>query len=109
MFRTATSATSRSPAAPRLSTQANDRTTVVELIDELERKGAVVRKRNPTDRRSYALNLTPRGRTVQKRASRAFDDAANEFFDSIKPTERQALAEMLRRLITSADQKLKNG
>ncbi|TMD30908.1 MAG: MarR family transcriptional regulator [Chloroflexi bacterium] len=86
-----------------------DRTTVVELIDELERKGAVVRKRNPTDRRSYALNLTPRGRTVQKRASRAFDDAANEFFDSIKPTERQALAEMLRRLITSADQKLKNG
>jgi DNA-binding MarR family transcriptional regulator len=86
-----------------------DRTTVVELIDELERKGAVVRKRNPTDRRSYALSLTPRGRTVQKRASRAFDDAANEFFDSIKPTERQALAEMLRRLITSADQKLKNG
>jgi len=83
-----------------------DRTTIVELIDDLEQKGAVVRRRNPADRRSYALHLTPRGRSVQKRASRAFDDAANEFFDSIKPAERQALAEMLRRLITSADQKL---
>ena len=83
-----------------------DRTTIVELIDALEQKGAVVRRRNPADRRSYALHLTPRGRSVQKRASRAFDDAANEFFDSIKPAERQALAEMLRRLITSADQKL---
>jgi len=84
-----------------------DRTTIVELIDELERKGTVVRRRNPADRRSYALHLTPRGRSVQKRASRAFDDAANEFFDSIKPAERQALTEMLRRLITSADHHLK--
>lgn len=86
-----------------------DRTTIVELIDDLERKGAVVRRRNPTDRRSYALSLTPRGRSVQKRASRAFDGAADEFFDAIKPAERQALAEMLKRLITSADQKLENG
>jgi DNA-binding MarR family transcriptional regulator len=86
-----------------------DRTTIVELIDDLERKGVVVRRRNPTDRRSYALSLTPRGRSVQKRASRAFDGAANEFFEAIKPAERQALAEMLKRLITSADQKLVNG
>src|SRR6266566_2361923 len=51
-----------------------DRTTIVELIDELEWQGVVLRRRNAADRRSYALGLTPKGRTVQRRASRAFDE-----------------------------------
>ena len=50
-----------------------DKTTMVELIDDLEQQGAVVRRKNPRDRRSYALNLTPKGRTLQKRAAAAFD------------------------------------
>lgn len=83
-----------------------DRTTVVELIDELEQQGVVVRRRNPADRRSYALTLTPKGRTVQKRAARVFDAAADEFFDALGPTERQALLGMLRRLISAADERL---
>lgn len=81
-----------------------DRTTMVELIDVLEQQGVVVRRRNPADRRSYALSLTPRGRTVQKRASRAFDGAADEFFGPLKAAEREALADMLRRMIASADE-----
>ena len=84
-----------------------DRTTVVELIDELEQKGLVVRVRNPADRRSYSLNLTPRGRQVQKRASKVFDAAAAEFFGPLKATEQKALAEMLRRMISSADHQLR--
>jgi DNA-binding MarR family transcriptional regulator len=83
-----------------------DRTTMVELIDELEQRGVVVRRRNPADRRSYALSLTPRGRTVQKRAARAFDDAADEFFGSLTSVERRALGDMLRRMITSADARI---
>jgi DNA-binding MarR family transcriptional regulator len=83
-----------------------DRTTMVELIDDLEKKGAVVRRRNPTDRRSYALSLTPKGRTLQKLATRAFDAAAEEVFQPLKPAERRQLADMLRRMITSADAKL---
>jgi DNA-binding MarR family transcriptional regulator len=86
-----------------------DRTTVVELIDDLERKGVVVRKRNSADRRSYALSLTARGRTVQKRAAKVFDDAADEFFNPLKPAERQALAGMLRKLIASADERMADG
>lgn len=86
-----------------------DRTTIVELIDELESQGAVVRRRNASDRRSYALSLTPKGRTIQKRASRAFDGAADEFFNALKPAERQQLRDMLQRLIVAADAKLGNG
>ena len=80
-----------------------DRTTMVELIDRLEEEGHVVRRRNPADRRSYALSLTPRGRSFQKRAARVFDAAAAEFFSPLKPGEQRALVEMLRRMITSAD------
>ena len=84
-----------------------DRTTMVELIDQLEQQGVVVRRRNPADRRSYALSLTPRGRTVQKRAARAFNAAAAEFFGPLKSAEQQALTDMLRRIIASADPQLK--
>ncbi len=84
-----------------------DRTTVVELIDELEEKGIAVRGRNPADRRSYSLNLTPRGRTVQKRAAKVFDAAATEFFAPLKPAEQKVLLDMLRRMINSADRQLK--
>ena len=83
-----------------------DRTTMVELIDELEKQGWVVRKRNPSDRRSYALGLTATGRTAQNRAARAFDAAAAEFFDALEPAEQDRLLEMLRRLIEAADRKL---
>ena len=86
-----------------------DRTTIVELIDELERQGVVVRRRNSADRRSYALVLTPHGRTVQKRAAKVFDDASDEFFNALKPGERQALADMLQRLISSADARMADG
>ena len=79
-----------------------DRTSVVELIDELEQKGAVVRRRNPDDRRSYALELTATGRSLQKRAARAFDAAAAEYFGPLSQDEQQVLAEMLRRVISGA-------
>ena len=84
-----------------------DRTTVVELIDELEQQGVVVRRRNPADRRSYALTLTPRGQTVQKRASRVFDAAADEFFEALDPAERPLLLGLLRRLITGAEERMR--
>ena len=80
-----------------------DRTTMVELIDELEGKGIVVRRRNPDDRRSYAVSLTPEGKAMQKRAAKAFDAAADEFLNTLKPGERQALTDMLRKLIVNAD------
>ena len=83
-----------------------DRTTVVELIDELERKGYVERRRNPADRRSYLLTLTSRGRTFQKRAAQVFDAAAADVFAPLRPRELAAITDMLRRMILSADSQL---
>lgn len=84
-----------------------DRTTVVELIDDLEQKGVVVRAKNTADRRSYSLQLTPRGRTVQKRAAKAFDAAAAEVFAPLRPAELNVLIELLTRVIEHGDRQLK--
>ena len=84
-----------------------DRTTVVELIDDLEQKGVVVRARNAADRRSYSLQLTSRGRTVQKRAAKAFDAAAAEVFAPLQPAELNVLMELLTRVIGHGDRQLK--
>ena len=86
-----------------------DRTTIVELIDQLEKQGVVERRRNPADRRAYALSLTTHGRSVQKRAARAFDAAAADFFGPLKPAEKQAMSDMLRRMIASADEMMRDG
>src|SRR5215208_5469731 len=41
-----------------------DRTTMVALIDDLERAGRVDRTRNPDDRRAYALSATATGKRI---------------------------------------------
>jgi DNA-binding MarR family transcriptional regulator len=76
-----------------------DRTTMVEIVDELERQRIVRRERSPRDRRSYAVTLTTSGKAKQKRASEAFDAAADDFFSPLSTPEREKLAGMLRRLI----------
>src|SRR5438445_9611877 len=41
-----------------------DPATMVGVIDALEKSGHIVRRRNPQDRRAYALQSTPKGRAL---------------------------------------------
>lgn len=43
-------------------------TTVTQVVDDLERLGLVERRRNPTDRRSYTVTMTPEGAKILKTA-----------------------------------------
>ena len=45
-----------------------DRTTIVAIVDELEHAGLVERRRNPADRRAYALEVTTKGHDWLARA-----------------------------------------
>jgi DNA-binding MarR family transcriptional regulator len=76
-----------------------DRTTMVGLIDDLEQKGYVKRERNPDDRRAYVITLTTAGRRAQRRAERAVDAHALEFFGQLSEAERQELDRLLGRLV----------
>jgi DNA-binding MarR family transcriptional regulator len=76
-----------------------DRTTMVSLIDDLERAGYVERERNPDDRRAYVITLTAAGRRAQARAEEAVDAHALHFFGQLSEAELQELHRLLERLI----------
>jgi MarR family transcriptional regulator, lower aerobic nicotinate degradation pathway regulator len=80
-----------------------DRTTMVELLDDLEQQGILRREVNPEDRRSHLIKLTAPGKARQRVAMKAFDEAAAEFFSPLNSAERQHMAAMLKRLITRPD------
>jgi DNA-binding MarR family transcriptional regulator len=76
-----------------------DRTTIVALVDELERKGLVERKRDPSDRRAYAVELTPKGRRTLERALTVVGAAEREFLGSLSEADRRRLRELLARVV----------
>lgn len=77
-----------------------DPTTVVAVIDELERREYVERKRNPEDRRRYILTLTDAGRGALAEADRVATEIESAFFGELKRAERDALREMLGRVMS---------
>jgi DNA-binding MarR family transcriptional regulator len=76
-----------------------DRTTMVSLIDDLEREGYVKRDRNPGDRRAYVITLTPAGKRAQARAEQAVDMHAHEFFGRLSESQREQLRRLLESLM----------
>ena len=86
--------------------QGIDRTTMVAVVDELERLGAVERRRDPDDRRAHALLLTAQGRRLLARARTAVAGAEEAFLSPLPAAERQRLREALRTLIEAGPDQL---
>ena len=82
--------------------QGIDRTTMVAVVDELERLGAVERRRDPGDRRANALRLTASGRRLLTRARTAVAAAEEAFLAPLPEQEQQRLRATLRLLVESS-------
>jgi DNA-binding MarR family transcriptional regulator len=82
--------------------QGIDRTTMVAVVDELERLGAVERRKDPGDRRANALHITPKGRRLLTRARTAVAGAEAAFLAPLPAAEQQRLRAALRTLVESA-------
>ena len=70
-------------------------TTMSHYVRAMLERGHVRRERNPVDRRSVILALTPEGRAVHRRAARAFIEANDRFLAALEipePDARRALA-----------------
>lgn len=79
-----------------------DRTTMVAVVDELERKRLVERQRDQRDRRAYALQATGHGARVLNQATEAVERAEAEFLAPLPNRDRRRLKELLRMLISSS-------
>jgi len=75
-----------------------DPATMVEVIDSLERSGHIVRRRNPSDRREYALQTTAKGRALLVRAQRALVAAENDVVEGLDARETKTLLGLLGRI-----------
>jgi len=80
-----------------------DRTTIVAVVDDLEAKGFVARRRNPTDRRAYALEATTTGRRWLARAQERLHARENRMLGGVSEPQRKQLRELLRALIAGAE------
>lgn len=75
-----------------------DRSTVVSVIDKLEARGLVARAPSASDRRSYALGLSPAGSELLDRARPLVRLHEDRIAARLEPGERDILLQLLRRL-----------
>ena len=78
-----------------------DRTTMVDLVDDLEKAGLVERKENPTDRRSHSIFLTRKCRESLPSIEKLCQKAEDQFLDCLTDKERKELIQILRKLVLS--------
>jgi DNA-binding MarR family transcriptional regulator len=74
---------------------------VVALVDDLEERGLVERRRLPADRRSQVLHLLPGAAERVAQAGRLAEASAADRLAPLSIAERQRLTELLRRFVTA--------
>jgi DNA-binding MarR family transcriptional regulator len=75
-------------------------TAVLQVVDRLEQDGLVERRRDPADRRAYALELTAKGRATLGRAQTAIGELRAQLAEVVggQPQERE-LHKLLGKLL----------
>ncbi|MEU5692118.1 MarR family transcriptional regulator [Actinosynnema sp. NPDC020468] len=79
-----------------------DKSSMVYLIDELERRGLADRRKDERDRRSHAVHITPAGRDRLAAATTTTEEVMTDLFAPLSPAERRQLHDLLARFIDHA-------
>lgn len=74
-----------------------ERARLVHLLDKLERRHLIERRRSATDRRSHALHLTADGARTLRRAKSLAAQHEAQLADAIGPERHRLILEALRR------------
>jgi DNA-binding MarR family transcriptional regulator len=85
----------QSDAAAALGIQ---KANFVALVQELERRSLVQRRRSTADRRAYSLHLEPRGRRVLEAARQVHDAQESRLAAQLGARDRERLLTLLSRL-----------
>jgi DNA-binding MarR family transcriptional regulator len=79
-----------------------DPSTMVALIDELEKAGLAKRRPHPTDRRAREVVITPKGRRTLERGRGLAAEVEDDVLRGLTAAERRQLLTLLRRALSSA-------
>lgn len=78
-----------------------DAATMVAVVDELQSIGAVVRGRDPHDRRRYRIELTDGGKDLLRDATESLDAVQREALADLSAEQQESLVAALAALNTS--------
>jgi DNA-binding MarR family transcriptional regulator len=79
-----------------------DPSTMVALVDDLERAGLAKRRPRPTDRRAREVVITAKGRRLRERGRRLAGQVEDEVLQGLTAAERRQLIGLLRQALGSA-------
>ncbi|WP_428249427.1 MarR family winged helix-turn-helix transcriptional regulator [Ferrovibrio sp.] len=75
-----------------------DKSTLTPALEQLVRKGVVLRRKAASDRRSYALSLSPKGHALLRRVTAGVERHEANIMALLSPKEQKLLLGLLKRL-----------
>ena len=80
-----------------------DKSTLTPALDDLERRGLILRRRAPTDRRSYALALTPKGQATLRKLMACAEAHERELDRLVGSEDKAKFVRTLQRIAAARD------
>jgi DNA-binding MarR family transcriptional regulator len=80
-----------------------DPSTMVAILDDLEQRALVERRRNAADRRAYEVHLTADGKAALRRGRRVAGRMQHELFAGLEPAEREELTRLLGKVAAAIE------
>ena len=80
-----------------------DPNNVVLVLNDMEERGHITRRRDPSDRRRHHVQITPAGLVAAERAEKAQQAIEDDILQSLNPVERATLRALVAQALDSAE------